>query len=195
MIVQGFEFEFDEESHTYIIDGIIVPSITQIIKRITPDKYVGVDASVLARAAQRGTDIHKEIEDYCVKGIRGKTMEFENFVWLQNKYPFIVIDNEVPILITENGKPKAAGRLDLILDVEGEISIADIKTTAVLDRLYLLHQLNLYRIGYMQSYGVNISKVFGMHLRGDKRKLVEIPVNENVALNDLKTYTRMEEMG
>ena len=80
--------------------------------------------------------------------------------------------------------------MDLILDINGDTAIADIKTTATLDKEYLAYQLNLYRIGYMQSYGIEITQLYGVHLREDKRKLVNIPVNEGIAWDIIDEYER-----
>ena len=81
--------------------------------------------------------------------------------------------------------------MDLILkDVNEERVIADIKTTATLDKEYLAYQLNLYRVGYMQSYGEDIAQLYGVHLREDKRKLVKIPINEGAAWDIINEYER-----
>ena len=68
--------------------------------------------------------------------------------------------------------------MDLLLDVDGEFTIADIKTTSVLNKEYLAYQLNLYRVAFEQSYKMEIGRLYGIHLREHKRKLVEIPIND-----------------
>ena len=51
-------------------------------------------------------------------------------MFLQKHYNFEVIDNEIPIIIfNENDEPISAGRLDLVLKIDGEIGGADIKRT------------------------------------------------------------------
>ena len=49
------------------------------------------------------------------------------------------------------------------------------------DKEYLAYQLNLYRIGYFQCYGVEWEFLKGIHLREGKRKLVDIKINEDMA--------------
>jgi hypothetical protein len=188
--INGYTLEYDDESHTYIVDGVIVPSVTQILGVKFGNKYAGVNRSTLERAASRGTEIHKAIEDFCRYGADSELKELHNFNFLMTYYDVRVLENEIPIVVTKDGTPIAAGRLDLLLDLNGDFAIADIKTTATLDKEYLAYQLNLYRIGYMQSYGAEITQLYGVHLREDKRKLVNIPVNEGIAWDIIDEYER-----
>ena len=188
--INGYTLEYDDESHTYIVDGVIVPSVTQILAVKFGNKYAEIDTATLQRAAERGTAIHEAIETYCKTGIESAIREVHNFRFLQKHYGFNVLENETPIIIIDKSIPKAAGRLDLVLDIKGETALADIKTTATLDKEYLAYQLNLYRIGYMQSYCIDISKLYGVHLKDDKRKLVNIPINANIAWDIIDQYER-----
>lgn len=190
--INGYTLEYDNESHTYIVDGLIVPSVTQILGVKFGNKYAGVNRSTLERAASRGTAIHEAIEKYC-KGNEAQieVKEVRNFRFLMNYHALNVLENETPVIIAKDGTPIAAGRLDLILkDVNEERVIADIKTTATLDKEYLAYQLNLYRVGYMQSYSKDIAQLYGVHLREDKRKLVKIPINEGAAWDIINEYER-----
>ena len=188
--INGYTLEYDDESHTYIVDGVIVPGVTQILAVKFGNKYAGVNRSTLERAASRGTAIHEAIENFCRYGKYSDLKELHNFRFLAAYYEFTVFENETPIIITKDDTPIAAGRLDLILDINGDTAIADIKTTATLDKEYLAYQLNLYRIGYMQSYGIEITQLYGIHLKDDKRKLVNIPVNEGIAWDIIEKYER-----
>ncbi len=188
--INNYTLEYDDETHTYLVDGVIVPSVTQILGVKFGNKYAGVNRSTLERAANRGTAIHEAIESFCKYGEYDGTKEVHNFNFLKERYGFSVLENETPIIISKDDTPIAAGRLDLLLDVKGETAIADIKTTSVLDKEYLAYQLNLYRIGYTQSYGIEVTQLYGVHLREDKRKLVSIPVNEGIAWDIIDEYER-----
>lgn len=189
--INGYTLEYDDESHTYIVDGVIVPSVTQILAVKFGDKYTGVNRSTLERAANRGTAVHKAIEDFCKTGNDDGSKEVHSFRFLQRYYGFNVLENETPIIIFHHETPIAAGRLDLVLDTTGDTAIADIKTTSTLDKEYLAYQLNLYRIGYMQSYGIEVTELYGVHLREDRRKLVKVPVNEGIAWDLIAQYDFM----
>lgn len=185
--IKGHIVEYIDEIHTYLVDGVIVPSITQIIKYKFKDKYKFVRDYILEQSSILGTATHKAIEDYCKLGIETDCKELEGFKSLQNEFGFEVIDNEVPIILFYNGVPVACGRLDLVLG-DKVLCLGDIKRTSVLDKKYLTYQLNLYRIGYQQCYDNEIKGLKGLHLREDVRKYVDIPINEEMALDLLKQY-------
>lgn len=186
--LKGGVLEFDGDTHTYIYDGVILPSVTQLLKKQFPDKYEGVTDAVLKRAAERGTQAHKAIEIYCTQGDDDGSAEVRNYRFLEKNYGFKAISNEVPIVIFDaDNNPLCAGRLDMILTLEsGEIAIADIKTTATLDKDYLAYQLNLYRLGAYQCYNIDAERLYGLHIRIDKRKFVEIPVDDLIILDILE---------
>ena len=62
--IAGGLLEYIDESHTYVYNGVILPSITQILKIKFGNKYDGVSENVLKRASDKGTAVHKAIEDY-----------------------------------------------------------------------------------------------------------------------------------
>jgi len=186
--IKGHTIEYIDDIHCYLCDGIILPSVTTILKIKFGNKYKGIDEAVLKRASEKGTEVHNAIENYCKKSIESDLKELKNFKFLKKQYKFNVLDNEVPILIFKDDEPVAVGRLDLVLKDGEEVGLGDIKRTSVLDKEYLAYQLNLYRIGYMQSYGIDIKFLKGLHLREDIRKYVNIPINEKMALELLDKY-------
>lgn len=187
--IAGGVLEYIDETHTYIYDGEILPSITQVLKMKFGSKYNGISKEVLKRASERGSKIHKTIEDYEKQNIDdADSVELRNYKFLKKTYKFECIDNEVPVVVFKDGKAVACGRLDLVLEENGEIGLADIKTTSTLDREYLRYQLNLYRIGFQQCYGTEIKFLRGVHLRNDTRKYIPIPIDENVATRVLNEF-------
>lgn len=50
-------FEFDAASHTYRVNGVILPSVTQVIGWM--NNYSGIPAETLAFACERGTAAHE----------------------------------------------------------------------------------------------------------------------------------------
>lgn len=190
--IKDYELEYIDETHTYLVDGILVPSITQILKVKFGKKYEGIDKDVLQRAADKGTEVHEAIEKLCKTGEVEELKEVKNFAFLQKQYKFEVLENEVPIILFKDDEPIAAGRLDLVLKMDDKVGGGDIKRTSTLDKEYLAYQLNLYRIGYRQCYGVEWEFLKGFHLREDVRKFVNIPVNENMAWKLIEEYLEME---
>ncbi len=174
--------EFIPSTHQYLVNGILVPSVTTIIKQKFPNKYKGISQEVLDKASERGTRIHEIIEMYYTANMDDPScIELRNMKFLQKHFRFEVEKNEVPIIIfNDKGVPICAGRLDLVLKENGLLGLGDIKTTSTLDREYLAYQLNLYRIGYQQCYKEEIHFLKGVHLRESVRKYVDIPINENL---------------
>lgn len=193
MIINGRELEYIDDGHIYLVDGIIVPSVTQILRYMFSNKYKNVSRAVLETACEKGTLVHEAIENYCKTGEESELKELRNFKFLKKKYGFEVEDNEVPVILEDkSGEVIGAGRLDLVLKLDGKIGGADIKRTSVLDKDYLAYQLNLYRIAYRQSYGIEWEFLKGIHLREDVRKFVDIPINEDMTWEFIEEWKNGE---
>ena len=183
--------EFDENSHIYIVDGLIVPCVTDILSRKYKD-YAGVSQETLKRAANLGTKLHKAIEIYEKKGITNNSEEFKNYLFLKKHYKIENIDNEVPIIYEENGKVLFAGTLDQIYKIDNKLGINDFKRVSVPNKEKIALQVNLYKIGYEQTYHKSIEILSFMHLREEKRKFYKLPVNEEMAMKLVKEYLEIE---
>lgn len=196
--------EYFDDEHLYLVDGLIVPSITQILNIKFGKKYDGVNRTVLKKAADAGTRLHEAIENYCNTGEIADLVELRNFIFLKKRFQFEVLQTEVPVILFLADDPIAAGRLDMVLQMrtsydsdssvyfDTKIGGADIKRTSTLDKEYLAYQLNLYRIAYRQSYGIEWEFLRGIHLREDKRKFVEIPIAEDLAWQLVHEYLKGE---
>ena len=181
--IAGGILEYIDETHTYIFNGIILPSITQILKLKFGNKYKDVSDEVLKRASEKGTRVHQAIEDYEVRNIDTEgCKELYNYKFLKKQFNFECIDNEVPIVLFYNGNPVSAGRIDLILKEGENVGIGDIKRTSVFD------QTNLYRIGYQQTYNQEVTFLKGLHLRDKVRKYIDLPINEELPMNLIRKY-------
>ena len=184
--IGGHTLEYIDDIHQYIVDGVCVKSITQLLKVKFGGKYEQIDKDTLKRASELGTQMHQAIQDWCEKGIESDLVELRNFKFLKSQYDFNVIENEVPVILSYDGEPMCAGRLDMVIMMGDQIGLADLKRTATLDKEYLAYQLNLYRIAYRQTYGIEAEFLRGIHLREDTRKFVPIPVKENMTWDFLK---------
>lgn len=187
-VIKNHILEYFDDTHTYLVDGVVVPSITQIMNIKFGSKYKDVDKKVLENAANRGTAVHEAIEKYCKTGELDDKKETRNFRFLQKQYKFEVVENEIPVILFKNDEPICAGRLDLVLKMNGEIGGGDIKRTSTLDKEYLAYQLNLYRIGYKQCYDIEWTFLRGLHLRDNTRRFVPIPINEEKAWGLIEEY-------
>jgi hypothetical protein len=53
---------YDDDLHQYRYDGQIVPSVTQVLHRLSADQYRGADPEAMERAALLGKAVHRMIE-------------------------------------------------------------------------------------------------------------------------------------
>ena len=157
---------FLEEPHIYLVDGIITPSVSEILHFIFPDKYKGVDKRTLNKKAEYGTTIHESIEMYeaNIKTMRLEeafdvTVQAKDLSYIQEaslrQYVKLKRENKIDVLEQEmmiQYEGKYAGRFDMIADVGGSISLCDIKTTAELDEEYLSWQLSYYELAMNKTF-------------------------------------------
>ncbi len=177
--------EFFEDEHLYLVDGVITPSITQILKKKFGNKYNFVNQKVLSEAAKKGIEVHKAIEEYEKEGKEAPYKELASYKLLKRLKGFQTLENELTVVLEVKDKVVGVGTLDLLVEIDGKLGIGDIKRTSTLDKEYVAYQLNLYRLAYQATYNKNIDFLFALHLREDKRKYHEIPINEEMALEFL----------
>lgn len=185
--------EFIEDTHTYKIGNIVLPSVTQIISEIMPNKYANVNKRVLNEKAKFGTMGHKIIEVLDVTDLENAKIHARA---IENKSLEICIREYLRLVRKHNIKPKAhemkvhyayiyAGTLDMIADVNNKLSLIDIKFTSALDKEYLEWQLGMYSLA-LNNY-VQFDKYYCLWLpKGELGQLVEIkPKNANEILKKL----------
>lgn len=190
--IGGHILEYIDSAHMYLVDGIIVPSITQILKKRFGNKYQGISETTLNSAAQKGIAVHEAIEKMVKEGTDSNLPEVRGFKFLQKQYGFAVTGSEMPVILFRDDRPIAAGRFDLMLTMNGQVGGADIKRTSTLDKEYLACQLNLYRIAVRQTYGIEWEFLRALHLRESTRKFVEIPINEDLTEELITEYMEGE---
>ena len=117
---------FNEETHTYTNEkGEVLISVTQLLKQagISPN-YSYVDEELLRASAEKGSMIHKEIEDYIKKGEIGFTRELQSFIDYVER-------NNIKVLASEKkvNNDRVAGTIDLIAQYpSGKVVYADLNT-------------------------------------------------------------------
>jgi len=132
----------DKIDHRYYLNGNLIPSVTQIIKLLTEDKFKYVDKKLLQDKADFGTEVHKEIENY----------DTGNYNWILTRTDVdILVQKYVEFCSDYNCKPKYnelslyhskliyAGTIDKICTIDGKEVILDIKT----GRYYKEHYIQL----------------------------------------------------
>ena len=63
------ELTFDDPSHTYRLDGEIIPSVSRIMEPLKEATYSGISEKTLRNAADKGSSVHNSIENFFKFGI------------------------------------------------------------------------------------------------------------------------------
>lgn len=194
MNINGHYLEFIPETHQYLVDGVLVPCVSNILAFKFND-YSGVSREVLQRASEKGTELHKVIEDYEQQGITSELREFKNYLFLKKHYKFENISNEVPVLYENEGRVLFVGTLDQVITIDGKLGINDFKRVSAPNKIKIAYQLNLYKMAYEQSYKQKIEFLAFTHLREEVRKFHPLPINEESAMELVNEYWRNNNAG
>ena len=182
---------FDEEKHEYTLNGKKLISVTQLMQKhgLAPN-YAGVSTEILQAKAERGTLIHKEIEDFNKLGLIGFTDEMALFKKYVEENNLDVIESEFRV-----NNDIVAGTIDLIYGFKNKIYIGDIKTTYQLHLEPVSWQLSIYAYLYWLDHDEknNIAK-----LDYETMKAQAFHFNKDGELNvvdiPLKPYEDIEEL-
>lgn len=186
---------FLEIEHIYLKKGIILPSVTQILQLIFPDKYKNVDKNILNKKAFFGTAGHEIIEHLdvnnpdivkkTISSIQNKDLEIciREYVRLCKTFKIEPLEHEKRV----SYKYLYAGTLDLIANVDNIESLCDIKFTAELDKEYLAWQLGMYAL----ALGKEFKKYFCVWL--PKRQLGQLVEIEPKTKKEI--LKKLEELG
>ena len=181
--------EFDKENHIYLNDGVIIRSVTQILKELFPSKYDGIPENILNEKAKYGTELHKFIEiiekkkpkrplAYIKRYYNPNIYQIESlkdYLEIKKKYNIEITDSEEMVVY----KDIYCGTLDLKGTVNDKKAIIDIKTTYDLDELYVSWQNSLYEMA-----SEPVDELYCMWLpKGHLGKLVKL---ERINEKDLK---------
>jgi hypothetical protein len=189
--INGHILEFIPETHQYIVDGILVPCVSNILAYKFND-YTGVSREVLQRASEKGTELHQAIEQYEQQGITSDLKEFRNYLFLKKQFKFENVSNELPVLYERGGRVLFVGTLDQVITIDGKLGINDFKRVSAPNKEKIAYQLNLYKMAYEQSYGKKIEFLSFTHLREDVRKYHRLPINEEMAISLLNEFLEKE---
>lgn len=194
---------FDKQNHTYKMGDKVIPSVSQILHFIFPDKYSTIPIEILQNKAEYGNFVHElmeiidkeQINDY--EALNGLKMVYEytpvqeftleSYIELKNKENIEVLEQEQIVVY----KDLYAGRFDKAGKVKGKTALLDVKTTAELDKEYLSWQLSFYELAkgtkYQKLYCIWASKRKPCQLVEIKRK------SKKELLKKIEEYRRENE--
>ena len=161
------ELTFEERGHIYRLDGMVVPSVTKLMKPLSDDFYQSISPEVLDQAASRGTAVHNAIENYLRFGIEDIDPRYAGYLegfkkwWETRKPEVIATESRVYHKIL-----RYAGTSDLLATISGRTTMVDYKTSAGVNTKLCDIQLEGYDRAY-ESHGVKIEDRMILHLTND----------------------------
>lgn len=131
-------FTFSAPEHRYMLDGVTLPSVTQVLEPLYD--FAGIPADVLERKKLIGTDVHlacelldrNDLDEDSAEGraalapIAGYVAAYKRF--LAQVAPRVV-ENETPLY---HPLHLYAGTMDRRYEIRGELWDVDLKTTNVI---------------------------------------------------------------
>lgn len=181
---------FDEEHHRYFLGEKELSGITgTLIKKAFPDTYKGIPDAVLAKAAERGSVVHQNLELFdtiCNSDINimpSLLPEVKDYNEMLISYGLHHVDSEY--LVTDN--ENFASAIDKVLaDNEGNIYLADIKTTATLHYDNVSLQLSIYAKWFEeQNPDLKVKEIVCMWFKNGQSKFQPLPRVADYQIDDL----------
>lgn len=137
MELKKSKVQFTEETHEYHLDGVLLGGVTPIVKWVYPDTYKDIDDDVLRRAAERGTQVHRDCQ-LLDCGIDVGSDEVKAYRDLKEANGLVTAYNE---WLVDDGWGNIASKIDVIFE---DGSIGDIKATSQIHVDNVTLQLSIY---------------------------------------------------
>ena len=178
---QNTRVSFEDITHSYLLDNeVYLMGVTSLMKKhgLSPN-YDNIPIEVLQRAAERGSKVHQDIEDYCNGKEVVMTPSLKAYIGcgvkaIANEY--LISDNEI-----------VASSIDIVADAgNGKVNLIDIKTTSVLHLEPLSWQLSIYAFLFkFQNPDIEVAGLYGLHIKSGKAQLVQVPRKDDSEIIDL----------
>lgn len=195
------DIEFLEDTHEYLVNGVLKPSVSEILRPITSYYYdtlisssydSELTAGMVKNACIRGSAIHKATEDLdlgkeVINADKWKDylLQYKKFKAL--KKPEII---EIEKQLTDG---QVCGTIDRIMIIDGVRWLVDIKTSSAINTILIELQEGGYsRIA--QANDLKIDKFAVLHLTKNSYKFKEIIPNIYMFEVLLKNYITNKEI-
>lgn len=168
---------FEPLTHSYICGGRLLVGVTSLMRKhgLSVD-YSGASEKVLARAAERGTAVHRMLEDYDNgrPPVLGDVTSEDGRVLVPQETMVKILKNYsalgLRILASEylvSDDEMVASSIDKVAETDGsdEVDLLDVKTTSTLHKDALSVQLGIYsHLFRLQNPGLRVRNLYGVHV-------------------------------
>lgn len=172
---------FFDEGHVYELDGVRVPSVSEITRFISREVYGEIAQFRLDRAASRGSKVHKLTEALDKYGEIEADAESLPYIkaYLKFRQEHTVEWEEIEAARYHPDR-LYAGTIDRRGRVDGKRCIVDFKTSYRVHKPLYEAAQNLYRMTYPPD---SFDALYILHLKPDETyKLIELPIRDDLAL-------------
>ena len=184
--------KFNEEKHQYFLDGIPIPSVSEIIKPIHDKIYKDINKNTLEIASDKGIRVHRAIEFMSKYSLNKFDEDIVGYV---NAYKKFRNDNPTWELLhselrTYNKALLYGMTIDEVYQTEKGIVICDLKTTSTTHLGAWSVQLSAYKAGFESQYWDDkITDIYVLQIFKDGNyKLYKLKDNFLVFLSCLEIY-------
>lgn len=191
---------FEPLSHTYLLDGEKpLIGVTELMKKhgLGAD-YSGIPEKVLNKAAEEGTALHKEIEDYDNGLSVLRSPLIEQYAKLCAQTGLIFVSNEY--LVSDN--ELVASSIDGVYGLKNrerkknEVVLIDYKSTQKVHTRPLQFQLGIYKVLFeRQNPGLTVVATYCLHLDKKTKSIKGLVPIEPVSEAEVDALLEAERQG
>lgn len=126
------EVTFDEDAHRYTTaNGVIIPSVTTLMKPLTEKAYRSIDREVLRVAAELGTAVHECTEFFDCGDLDEDSVLPEWTPYLEAYQKFLADYKSEHIAVEQKLACESwSGTIDRVSTIGNDLWIIDLKTTS-----------------------------------------------------------------
>ena len=194
-LTENNQIWFDATSHTYLLGDKILTGLTSLMAKhsLSPD-YSHIPEKVLMAAAEKGTAIHKLLQEYD----EGNALLNEPLI---EEYRDAIHDAGLTHIASEylvSDNEVVATFIDKVYDtgIPGVVDLADVKTTLKVHKRSLAWQLGANVVLFeRQNPGIKVRNVFCISIDKDTRKLKGLVPITPVSAEEVDALLQAEKEG
>ena len=182
---------FYDDKHVYELDGVKLPSVSEILRFINREVYKDIAQYTLDNAAERGKAVHlacEQIDRF------GECEISDNLSGYVKGYIKFLKDNECEFSLIEKALAHEdfAGTIDRYGLINGKKAILDIKTVSAVQKTLVKAQLNLYKM-LVEHNKHEVEELYCLQLKKDgKYTLYPVSVDTTESIACLMLHKAME---
>ena len=183
---------FDPVSHTYLMGDKMLIGVTSLMAKhgLSPD-YSGIPKATLMKAAEEGTAVHREIQDYD-NGISVlRTPLIEEYIKLCQESGLNFVHSEYLISDDE----LVASSIDCVYEGKNGVVLVDIKTTTKPHIRPLQFQLGIYKVLFERQTGIKVAECYCLHIDRKERTIKGLVPIEPVSEAEVDALLLAEKEG